>query len=34
MLTAAGTVEDRVQGLGLGADDYLPSRSISPSWSR
>jgi DNA-binding response OmpR family regulator len=23
MLTAAGTVEDRVDGLGLGADDYL-----------
>ncbi len=24
MLTAAGTVEDRVDGLTLGADDYLP----------
>lgn len=24
MLTAAGTVEDRVAGLGIGADDYLP----------
>jgi DNA-binding response OmpR family regulator len=24
MLTAAGTVADRVAGLGLGADDYLP----------
>jgi DNA-binding response OmpR family regulator len=24
MLTAAGTVNDRVAGLGLGADDYLP----------
>lgn len=24
MLTAAGRVEDRVQGLGMGADDYLP----------
>jgi DNA-binding response OmpR family regulator len=24
MLTAAGTITDRVEGLGLGADDYLP----------
>jgi DNA-binding response OmpR family regulator len=24
MLTAAGTVDDRVTGLGIGADDYLP----------
>jgi DNA-binding response OmpR family regulator len=24
MLTAAGTVDDRVEGLNLGADDYLP----------
>jgi DNA-binding response OmpR family regulator len=24
MLTAAGTVVDRVEGLGIGADDYLP----------
>jgi DNA-binding response OmpR family regulator len=24
MLTAASTVKDRVEGLGLGADDYLP----------
>jgi DNA-binding response OmpR family regulator len=24
MLTAAGTIEDRVAGLGQGADDYLP----------
>ena len=24
MLTASGTLTDRVEGLGLGADDYLP----------
>jgi DNA-binding response OmpR family regulator len=24
MLTAAGTIRDRVDGLSLGADDYLP----------
>src|SRR5579863_985612 len=24
MLTAADTVKDRIEGLGLGADDYLP----------
>ena len=24
MVTAAGSVKDRVEGLGLGADDYLP----------
>jgi DNA-binding response OmpR family regulator len=24
MLTAAGAVDDRVEGLGIGADDYLP----------
>ena len=24
MLTAAGTIDDRVAGLGIGADDYLP----------
>lgn len=36
MLTAASTVRDRVEGLGLGADDYLPkpyasSTRCSPS---
>jgi DNA-binding response OmpR family regulator len=24
MLTASGTIQDRIEGLGLGADDYLP----------
>ncbi|MPZ68928.1 MAG: response regulator [Actinobacteria bacterium] len=24
MLTASGDIDDRVEGLGLGADDYLP----------
>jgi DNA-binding response OmpR family regulator len=33
MLTAASTVKDRVEGLGLGADDYLAKPLISPSWS-
>ena len=33
MLTAADTIEHRVDGLSLGADDYLPSRSRSPSSS-
>jgi len=32
MLTASDSVADRVEGLGLGADDYLPSRSPSTSW--
>ena len=31
MLTAAGGPRRAAEGLGLGADDYLPSRSIS--WS-
>ena len=34
MLTAYGEVEDLVHGLAIGADDYLPSRSRSTSWSR
>src|SRR4051812_21456438 len=33
MLTAAGTLADRVHGLDLGADDYLTSRSTSPNSS-
>ena len=33
MLTAAGTIKDRVEGLQLGADDYLRNPSTSPnSW--
>jgi CheY-like chemotaxis protein len=32
MLTASGAVAERVDGLGLGADDYSPSRSPTPSW--
>src|SRR6202023_2539219 len=30
MLTAAGTIEDRVAGLGRGADDYLPKPFAFP----
>jgi DNA-binding response OmpR family regulator len=32
LLTAAGGIRDRVEGLGLGADDYLTKPSPSPSW--
>jgi DNA-binding response OmpR family regulator len=31
MLTAARSVRDRVEGLDLGADDYLPKPLTSPS---
>jgi DNA-binding response OmpR family regulator len=30
MLTASGTIKDRVDGLGLGADDYLPKPFAFP----
>ena len=32
MLTAAGALEDLVEGLSLGADDYLAKPFGSPSW--
>ena len=31
MLTAAGTIQDRVDGLGLGADDYRPYPGTVPA---
>ena len=34
MLTAASTVRERVDGLGLAPTTTCPSRSTSPSWSR
>lgn len=34
LLTAAGSVKDRVEGLGLGADDYLPKRPVKSFQSR
>ena len=33
MVTARDEIEDRVRGLDAGADDYLTSRSPSPSCS-
>ena len=33
MLTAAGALEDMIEGLSLGADDYLPKPFRFPSWS-
>jgi len=32
MLTAAGAVNERVEGLNLGADDYLSKPLPSPNW--
>jgi len=34
MLTARDEITDKVNALGLGADDYVASRSRSTSWSR
>ncbi len=34
MLTARGEVTDRVVGLEIGADDYLPNLSTHVSWLR
>jgi len=34
MLTARGDETDRIVGLELGADDYLPNRSTRASWRR
>jgi len=34
MLTAKGEDVDRIVGLEMGADDYLPNPSTRASWSR
>jgi DNA-binding response OmpR family regulator len=34
LLTAAAEVDQRVAGLALGADDYLPKPFALPSWPR
>ena len=34
MVTARAEESDRIMGLDLGADDYMPSRSAPTSWSR
>lgn len=34
IISARDTIEDKVEGLDLGADDYLPSHSTWPNCSR
>ena len=34
MVTARAEESDRIIGLEIGADDYIPSRSAPTSWSR
>jgi DNA-binding response OmpR family regulator len=34
MLTARGTLDDRLEGFAAGADDYLPKPFALPNWPR